>query len=131
MRLPRVRFTVRQMIILVILLALGLGGTRWAMEMQELATRYRRLSVGYGISEYLCSNPAYGPPDPVERDKLVRHIAVLRGKYDYAARHPWLQVDPDPPEPIEATKWGIKVSIDPDEDGAPAFDGYPNHPPRF
>jgi hypothetical protein len=30
---------------------------------------------------------------------LARYHDVLRRKYEQAARHPWLQIDPDPPPP--------------------------------
>jgi hypothetical protein len=131
MLLPRVRFTVRRLMMLVMLLALGFSGTHWVMEMKRLTARYCQLSAGYEIDELFYSDPAFGPPNPVERDRLVRHIARLRVKYDYAARHPWQWVDPDPPEPIEATKWRIKISRDLAEDEVPTLDAYPNHPPRF
>jgi hypothetical protein len=37
------------------------------------------------------------------RDRVWRMTdrhAVLSEKYSYAARHPWLPVEPDPPEPV-------------------------------
>ena len=30
---------------------------------------------------------------------MIAHFADLRGKYERAARYPWLSVVPDPPEP--------------------------------
>ena len=39
------------------------------------------------------------PADLVSvRDKFL-YFQRMRTKYEYAARHPWLPVEPDPPEP--------------------------------
>jgi hypothetical protein len=130
MKFPRVRFTVR-LLILVILFALGFGGTRWAMELQMLSTKYSRRAFRYETSGYVIEYPELSTHDPVARDKLVRHIALLRKKYEYAARNPWFRVDPDPPEPIEAQKLGIKLTIDPDVVEAPDPRMGVPHPPRF
>ncbi len=31
--------------------------------------------------------------------RTLAHYARLKGKYEYAARYPWLSVEPDPPKP--------------------------------
>jgi len=113
------------------LIALVFGGARWIMQMPKRATEYRRLAAEYEWAEDFYNNPSDGPPDPVAREKVLRYIALLKVKYDHAARRPWLPVGLDPPEPAEATKWGIKIHGDPDEDQVPVLDLYPNHPPRF
>jgi hypothetical protein len=133
MRPPRVKFTIRWLIIAVFFIAITFDGTRWIMDMRKLAAKYDLVSSRYGISEYLYSDPKFGPPSDVDRAKLVNHISRLRQKYAYAARHPWLPVEPDRPEPIEATKWGIRISEDPtDQEDAALSDDLPHisHPPR-
>ena len=131
MRLPRVKFTIRSLIILVFLIAMAFGGTRWMMEMNSLAKWYRSRAVSYWVSEHLYSDPRYGPPIDLERDKLVRHIARLRQKYEYAADHPWLPVEPDPPEPIEATKWSIHIAPDRTDHEEKDLNSHFFHPPRY
>jgi hypothetical protein len=68
MRLPRVRFSVRPLMIAVFFVAIAFGGTRWVIEMKKLSARYQHLSQRYEISEHLHSDPAFGPPSDVDRE---------------------------------------------------------------
>ncbi|MDB5352076.1 MAG: hypothetical protein JWN86_3323 [Planctomycetota bacterium] len=92
--MPRFRFTVRRMMVVVAIVAACLG---WIVERHA---RFRRLSASH-MSQAI---EASGPDDPF-------HIALkipspeeewrigLAAKYARAARYPWLPVEPDPPEP--------------------------------
>ena len=120
MRLPRVRFTVRGMMILVAVVALPIwyfGPTflarrehavLWARihsrleqdraqdigayqkTMLQLKRRGLKLSPGSDKRERAFSDLALA---------RTRHHAAMTKKYERAARYPWLPVDPDPPEP--------------------------------
>jgi hypothetical protein len=114
MRLPHVRFTVRRMMIAVALLALFLGGWVWmerrSARFSDLANWHHRqiTCVFFGspgpdgkfIYEASDSPQRDGDPPVSLRQQRIdtwrRQIAV---KYWDAARHPWLPVEPDPPEP--------------------------------
>ena len=93
MRLPRPRFTIRRLKILVTVAGLltGLG-----IEGERRRERFRRLAVTY----------SYGPqgtPSPIPGASYVpTRRRLLHLKYDWAWRHPWLPVWPDPSEPPES-----------------------------
>jgi hypothetical protein len=106
MRLPRICFTIRHLLILVAFVALGGGvmveGERRrarfrgvAAKHQEEAERYFIL-LGGGDSEYQRKllrlwEETYMP--------IVAYHAKLRDKYEWAARFPWLPVASDTPAP--------------------------------
>jgi hypothetical protein len=90
MRLPRVRFTVRRLMVIVAIVGMAIGLSRW-LWLRSLA--FDRLAGFHSIR----SN--YGNPlDANVQMKLTYHNA-LWNKYRRAARHPWLPIEPDPPEP--------------------------------
>lgn len=86
--MKRPRFTVRWLMLLVAIVALLFGGLA--------ITRSRRASFLKRSEELRWS--AY-----VERHggsiKAAEYCEQLAPKYEYAARHPWLPLSPDPPEP--------------------------------
>jgi hypothetical protein len=93
MRLPRARFTVRRMMVVVAVAGVALQGARLA----GLSLRYRRLAesyAGWGRWPRKSSEEARAR----ERRKVAWAHALAR-KYERAARAPWLPVEPDPPEP--------------------------------
>jgi hypothetical protein len=115
--MPRVRFTVRRMMIAVAIVgaALGLGlwgmrATRWANDCKTRAGwhtswgRYMiaeadeyRIAIESGTSLHpeAKNYPRY---EARERARGRFHLR-LAAKYERAARYPWLPVAPDPPEP--------------------------------
>jgi hypothetical protein len=131
MPVPRARFTVRRLMVAVAIIALALGVYCWTTLLRDRAARCRRLAVGYEIDEQLYGDPRIGPPDPAARAVIVRHVAGLRRKYDRAARYPWLPIERDPPDPIEASKWGLEITRDPYETVKAPRQGLLGHPPRF
>ena len=110
MRVPRVRFTVRTLMVLVAVVAIILGG----MILRQRAASYRqraaqfgwvatglRQSAASGNAAFLHPTPT-GPGTPMTQAMSLRwaeYYAGLRAKYEHAALYPWLPVEPDPPEP--------------------------------
>jgi hypothetical protein len=91
-RLARVRFTVRWMMVAVMVAAVGLGMLAWVgRRTAAFRDRAERLGVQWMRLNYVSSTPR------IERLKI--HCAALRQKYDRALRYPFLPVPPDPPEP--------------------------------
>lgn len=94
MKLPRVRFSVRRMMIAVALVAVVLGlMVRRANFLREKSRwdsfiSMRIYSVGSSGARYF---------DKVNVDKAI----ILRDKYERAARYPWLPVAPDPKEVLD------------------------------
>ena len=90
MRLPRPRFTLRRMMILVavvgILIAFGIEGERRRAIFRKSANHHLWNAWGEGAR-------------PGTPDKFHRWSVGMFRKYDFAVRYPWLPVEPDPPEP--------------------------------
>lgn len=95
MRLPQVRFTVRQMMFVVAIVALAMGCVSWcssrAARFDDLANQHYRASMKtVGIEPDTCN--AFSTPRSIYHEEMAK-------KYAYAYRKPWLPVAPDPPEP--------------------------------
>ena len=90
----RPRFRLRTLLILVAVVAVGLGGVLWmdrrAHHFRRIATEYRDMAKLLEISAATGSRQ-FGP-DAV-------YCRALQRKYEYAASHPWLPVAPDQTEP--------------------------------
>jgi hypothetical protein len=85
------RFTVRWLMVAVAIVAVGFGLLLW---MQRRAANFRdrearHLQAWLTFLPYLASNPPA---------KATYHWNLV-GKYNHAARYPWLPVEPDTPEP--------------------------------
>ncbi len=92
MRMPSVRFTIRRMMVIVAVVA----GMLWAtLALQERSRRFLKIASEREMEvRALTTYYAFYPP--------FEHIARLdemKKKYEYAASHPWLPVEPDPPVP--------------------------------
>ena len=113
MSLPRVRFTMRQMIVIVAVLAVVAGTVEVLRRRRELFDRRAKMfaqKVGAAIMEEQsyrlshrenrCESPFYyDNRTSVAYDRLVEHYDALRRKYEQAAARPWLFVEPDLREP--------------------------------
>jgi hypothetical protein len=114
MRLPRVRFTIRGMMVAVAVAAGLMAGSIGLARLRLLSSDYRaRAEQHAGIEETLRHIIASDESDtPVDispgaglrsRRFTARAVAdyeaALRRKYERAARYPWLRVEPDPLEP--------------------------------
>jgi hypothetical protein len=96
MRLPRFRFTVRLLLILVTLVALGLGLDGW---MVRRSARFRRLVDHHALVGG--QSVEWGPGHcgmAVSTPRSLYHWELV-AKYQHAARYPWFPVESDLPEP--------------------------------
>jgi hypothetical protein len=96
MRLPRVRLTVRGLMVAVAIVGVVYG------VMIERHSRFRKLASRHQAEgEKLLKMPIISfsgsEDDPVVRRFEWHYSRQL--KYERAARYPWLPVAPDPPEP--------------------------------
>lgn len=102
MRLPRVRVTVRRLMVGVAVTALALAADQVRRRRADYLGRAAINADAEQMSRAYADD-ARGPhcdPQRVERgDALAAYHAALRLKYERAARRPWLPVAPDPPEP--------------------------------
>jgi hypothetical protein len=114
MLLPRVRFTVRRLMLVVAIIAVALGGGVWVVEMMRLSHAYRLraalhvqkhrhlLSVPHGRFEGALATISMSLGLEKAYERRLRSIAYhvsMKQKYDRAAARPWLVLSPDPPEP--------------------------------
>jgi hypothetical protein len=113
MRLPGM--TTRRWMIAVVASVLLLGAEVTRRRWDRISLAYRRRAesaVGQGVAAHELANDLSrhlegpdGNPDPAVYEALVRamrrrgHFRSLSVKYYYAASHPWLPVEADPPEP--------------------------------
>ena len=122
MRLPRM--TTRRWMIAVAVVGLLIGGCiggvrlkRWhdhflhraryhaLMEVANWKAEHAHHELGlqfYGLdpgSESVRAVRAKGSRNIAFFSRMAIYHAAMDRKYEYAARHPWLQVEPDPPPP--------------------------------
>src|SRR3954466_12764246 len=107
MRLPRVRFTVRRMMVAVAIF----GASLWYCEMGRRSKNFLAMAdfhrlkaeIFRGRVESAAELTSIDPirmGDIMGRDRrLEHHHSELGQKYEHAAHYPWLPVEPDPPEP--------------------------------
>jgi hypothetical protein len=118
MRRPRLRFTVRRLMVAVAAIGGASGAYLGIMTEGRLAQAYRRRAAEHRMWEEVHRQSgerfrmlwleAVESKDPehedfrstAEWDEARRrwHGELMR-KYEYAASRPWLPVEPDPPEP--------------------------------
>jgi hypothetical protein len=91
MRLARVRFTVRRLIVAVAIAGVVLGGAAWCTRMYRLS-RYYLGRAGYYEIRYDAN-----PKNPSARVRDWEYRMMM--KYQRLAMFPWGAVEPDPPEP--------------------------------
>ena len=107
MRVPRVRFTVRRMMVAVAVMAVVLTATvqlrqrRESFEQRAEECR-RKVSAVYmdEQSARVGNRFNYDPRTTAAYYQLVEHYDALRLKYEQAAARPWWFVGPDLPEPV-------------------------------
>ncbi len=87
MKLPRVRFTVRRMMVAVAVFAVTVS-----LVSPSIQERLRRRCVEFSFVSYYHAFCRDGG-DP------TGYHAKMQAKYEWAARYPWLPVAPDAPEP--------------------------------
>jgi hypothetical protein len=109
MRLPRVRFTVRRLMVAVAIVGLLMGTGLWAVRMRTLSAAYRERAFEFGGEPAVGRNLDFkvitedGEYISVHKDEnywLRREWGhKLAEKYRRLADRPWLPVEPDPPPP--------------------------------
>jgi hypothetical protein len=131
MRLPRLTCSTRGLLILTLLLGLPAGGVKlWMRRMAflELAEAHASRVYDYGENrEAGCWRDEFLLDDPKDGTRLKKafaehldvardHFAELERKYRYAASHPWLAVEPDPPSsPINLRLFPIHDALNSSE----------------
>jgi hypothetical protein len=99
MRVPRVRFTVRRLMVAVAVVGVILGTYVTCL---ARAARFHERSESHLFRALDLVHDAGGGVDEAARSRLNLHVAwneEMFVKYDRAARFPFLPVPPDPPEP--------------------------------
>jgi len=94
MRLPRVRFTIQRMMVLVAVVALASWGLAWVVRIKRLSNEYERRVERHSLGIMSVFNAALASEHEIWDIKML-------DKYQKASRHPWLPVEPDPPEPTK------------------------------
>jgi hypothetical protein len=109
MRLPRVWFTVRRMMVVVAIVGiLFWGGRLWRLaasyriEAERYENRLSKSDVRAFFDRIDVSPEESERRMGAWRDQMARrrsHYQAMKVKYEHAAHNPWLPVAPDPPEP--------------------------------
>lgn len=92
MPVPRVRFTVRRMMVAVAIVAGWRDARRMEYGFRALDHAVRERAFATGSSGCFTLACAINP-------RKAAYHADLARKYEWAAEYPWLPVPPDPPEP--------------------------------
>jgi hypothetical protein len=99
MKLPRMRFTVQKMMVIVAVIGLICFFLARSQRLHKTAKFHEKL-VLVGSKRVLCT---IGPnATPVMADIPTKEgwwHQEMKGKYELASKHPWFPVAPDPPEP--------------------------------
>jgi hypothetical protein len=112
MRFPRVRFTVRRMMVAVAIVAVA---TAMGVTLYRRSQRFRGIAAAFVLKEDLATVVPSVSPDEVRetyrpgasywevrvvaKPKNAAYYTQMRMKYERYSRYPWLLVTPDPPEP--------------------------------
>jgi hypothetical protein len=109
MRLIRVRFTIRRLMVAVAILAMVLGTVEGLRRRRESFERRAGMFAQKVSDEIMAeqnyrtarrgSTFGYDGRTTKAHYELVEHYDALRVKYEQAAARAWLVVAPDPPEP--------------------------------
>ena len=115
MRVPRSFYKLRHLLMCTAAIGVVCGaGVLWMRRLAflELAEAHASRVYDYGVNrdagcwkdEFFDEENGIGPRRYKKQfvahlDASVDHFAALERKYRYAASHPWLDVEPDPPCP--------------------------------
>jgi hypothetical protein len=131
MRLPRMRFTIRRMMVAIAVVAAILG------LIEERRARFRRISLAHtreqanlnltDLDVYLIIEPRQTGANPspstikaeaarmratIPFSRFLDHHARMAEKYQRASSRPWLLVASDPPAPLSPSKEYLKRLLD-------------------
>jgi hypothetical protein len=123
MRLPRLRFTVRRLMLVVALAAVTIWGAMWQVS-RHYSDRYWRIIATSSFRDLDDHRTAgryllRAQEEDAETASWLRELAkqvnsradmhaARARKYQLASRYPWLPVEPDPPLPrpwYRGPKW--------------------------
>ncbi len=98
MTLPRVRFTIRRLMVAVAAVSISLGLWRLSADRSAKADYHRhRIACSFAVADGgVVSRDDQGR---IVSPEMSRWHAEMTLKYQRAACFPWLPVLPDPPEP--------------------------------
>jgi hypothetical protein len=106
MRVPRVRFSIWQIMVAVAAVALAMAIRIETARIRLRSVDYQLRSLDHGLAAMRYDGrPAFSCRGPVELPSSVRdprkaaYHAAMSDKWAEAAEHAWLPVAPDPPEP--------------------------------
>ena len=110
MRLLRVWYTVRALMVTIALVAVSLAAWRTIETLRARSFEYQLRAGIHACLEEMHAHPqkydgacfCFGTPfrpNPKLDSRLAEYHASLRRTYEYAADHPWLPVEVDPPKP--------------------------------
>jgi hypothetical protein len=103
LRLPRLRFTVRRLMLAVGLAGLAMGGAVWGYRMWRLSAEYeRRANAARSHAGYYRPKEARyrGFSEEAAKYKAITgYYAARARKYQRASRYPWVPIEPDQPDP--------------------------------
>ncbi len=99
MRMPRLRFTVPGLMILVAVVGIGLRVVYLRRYDSDEAAIYRRLAGNWHVSINALYSENRGAGMARHVAEMTEYYEVLALKYERAALYPWLPFQPDPPEP--------------------------------
>lgn len=92
MRMPSIRFTIQRMMVIVAVGACILWAT---VVLQERRRRFLRIASEHE-KELRLLHSYYVYYYPFE---IIEWLDEMKKKYEYAAAHPWLPIESDPPVP--------------------------------
>jgi hypothetical protein len=97
MRLIRVRITVRKLMIVVLIVALSIGLGKLYIRRQT----YLKIAAEHKAAAEAIDNlgTSHFYKYIIYIDAVREWHKEMQGKYEEAARYPWLAVEPDPPPP--------------------------------
>jgi hypothetical protein len=102
MPLPRVRFTVRRMMVAVAITGVTLGFHSWSTRRSDafatLWIHHYCKATDSGIEMEKAGRKGDAARAALLRRRMDWHCDMWR-KYGHASRYPWLPVPPDPPGP--------------------------------
>jgi hypothetical protein len=100
MRLPKPRFTLRRLMLAVVIAAVVLATGAWGLKSVSYQRRaaYHRDQLRFRADLPYFNDQQYSRDFKVYIQRRGWHEAMA-DKYERAARYPWLCVEPDPPEP--------------------------------
>jgi hypothetical protein len=106
MKRPRLRFTMRRLMVAVAIIAVLIGAGRWVVEMRTRSIAHSRRArefasmIAGAISETQTTEGRWIDRYDNENGRIIEAWAgTLARKYWRLSDYPWLPVEPDPPFP--------------------------------